>query len=109
MDGYCTISQVVYLKVFLSAVQDRLKTGPVLLFVDGHNSHLALDLLGLARANNTTYCLPPNTTHILQPLDVGVFGPLKTSLEKESQGIQNIDTCWQNYKERFPCSPVFSV
>ena len=29
-----------FLKVFLSAVQDRLKTGPVLLFVDGHNSHL---------------------------------------------------------------------
>ena len=86
-----------FLKVFLPAVQDRLKTGPALLFVDGHNSHLALDLLGSARANNITiYCLPPNTTRILQPLDVGVFGALKTSLEKESQGIQNIDTCWQN-------------
>lgn len=65
-------------KVFLPAVTDRLRTGPVILFVDGHNSHLAIELLGLARANNVTiYCLPPNTTHLLQPLDVGVFGPLK--------------------------------
>ena len=23
------------------------------------------------------FCLPPNTTHVLQPLDVGVFGPMK--------------------------------
>src|SRR5271155_5354887 len=23
------------------------------------------------------YCLPPHTTHCLQPLDVGCFGPLK--------------------------------
>ena len=67
-----------FLKMFLPAIEGLLKTGPVLLFVDGHNSHLAIDLLGLARANNVTiYCLPPNTTHILQPLDVAVFGPLK--------------------------------
>ena len=24
-------------------------------------------------------CLPPNTTHLLQPLDVGVFTPLKNA------------------------------
>ena len=41
-----------FLKMFRLAVEGLLKTGPVLLFVDGHNSHLAIDLLGLARANN---------------------------------------------------------
>nr|CAI5848360.1 unnamed protein product [Callosobruchus analis] len=28
------------------------------------------------------YCLPPNTTHILQPADVSVFKPLKTEWKK---------------------------
>ena len=65
-----------FLKVFVPAVQDRLKTGPVLLFVDGHNSHLALDVLGLARANNITiYCPSPNTTHILQPGCWSIWAP----------------------------------
>ena len=67
-----------FLKMFLPAVECLLKAVPALLFVDGHNAHLAIDLLGLARANNVTiYCLPSNTTHILQPLDVSVFGRLK--------------------------------
>ena len=47
---------------------------PVLLIEDGHGSHITLDVIELARANDThLLCLPSHTSHILQPLDIGVF------------------------------------
>ena len=56
---------------------------PVLLVPDGHSSHILIELIEMARANNVTLlCLPPHTLHILQPLDVGVFKSFKTSFNK---------------------------
>ena len=61
-----------------AAADDGLKLPPILLIYDGHGSHTTLDWITLARANNIIlYCLPPHTTHRLQPLDVGCFGPLQ--------------------------------
>ena len=38
-----------------------------------------MDLIRTACDSNVIIlCLPANTTHLLQPLDIGVFGPLKT-------------------------------
>lgn len=49
---------------------------PILLIYDGHGSHDTLGLIELAQEHNIIlFCLPPHTTHKLQPLDVGVFGP----------------------------------
>lgn len=51
---------------YLPAVEDLMKTGPVILFLDGHNSHTVLDLIGRAQARKITiYNLPPHTTHLL--------------------------------------------
>jgi hypothetical protein len=51
---------------------------PVVLLFDGHNSHMSPEMLDAAHNNNIIlFCLPPHTTHRLQPCDVGVFGPLK--------------------------------
>ncbi|XP_065363191.1 uncharacterized protein LOC135956584 [Calliphora vicina] len=51
---------------------------PILLFVDGHKSHMTLELSQFCEDNNIIlYALPPNTTHMLQPADVSVFKPLK--------------------------------
>ena len=70
-------------KLFVPAVSHLLKTGPVVLFVDGHHSHITLDLIQSARDKGVhLYCLPPNCTHILQPLDVGTFGPMKSEWKK---------------------------
>ncbi|KIJ30088.1 hypothetical protein M422DRAFT_268445 [Sphaerobolus stellatus SS14] len=50
---------------------------PILLISDGHQSHETPEMHALAFDNFIIlYCLPPKTTHKLQPLDVGVFGPL---------------------------------
>ena len=49
---------------------------PILLIYDGHGSHERYNLLRLAKDHNIIlFSLPPHTTHKLQPLDVGVFGP----------------------------------
>ena len=54
---------------------------PVLLFVDGHASHITIDVIDLAREN---HIIPPHThtTHALQPLDVSVFKSLKSHFSK---------------------------
>lgn len=57
--------------------------GPKVLFLDGHKSHITLDVIRIAKENNITIlCLPPHATHILQPLDVSVFKPAKTVWRK---------------------------
>ena len=48
--------------------------------MDGHSSHYCLDTIHLAAKEEViVFVLPPNTTHLTQPLDKGVFGPLKRS------------------------------
>lgn len=56
---------------------------PVLLIEDGHASHISMEVIELARANDVhLLCLPAHNTHILQPLDVGVFKSFKTWFSK---------------------------
>lgn len=56
---------------------------PVLLYVDGHSSHLTMPLSNFCRKNGIELiALYPNATHILQPLDVSLFHPLKQSWKK---------------------------
>ncbi len=51
---------------------------PLLLLLDGHSSHYHPGFIELAAQHRViVFCLPPNTTHLMQPLDKGVFGPLK--------------------------------
>ena len=35
--------------------------------------------------------LPPHTSHVLQPLDVGVFAPLKRALASETDAVARLD------------------
>lgn len=67
-------------KIFLKyAVSQR----PLLLVVDGHKSHITLDIIDKCRENEIVlFCLPPHTTHALQPLDVAVFKSLKDHYSK---------------------------
>ena len=56
---------------------------PALLLLDGHSSHINLATAKFAQTNGILlYCLPPHTTHALQPCDVGVFRPLKCNWNK---------------------------
>ena len=50
----------------------------VLLMYDGHRSHISLTLAEWAKCKNVMFILPPYSSHPMQPLDVGVFGPFKS-------------------------------
>ena len=53
---------------------------PLLLLLDGHSTHYNPSFVRKAAQEKViVFCLPPNTTHITQPLDKGVFGPLKVA------------------------------
>ncbi|XP_011403833.1 PREDICTED: stress response protein NST1-like [Amphimedon queenslandica] len=68
------------LKFFVSNI---LPTRPVLLIQDGHATHISIDPIKFAKANNIhMLCLPSHMTHILQPLDAGVFKSFKTNFSK---------------------------
>ena len=70
-------------KIFVPAVSHLLSIGPVVLFVDGHKSHVSFDLISSARSHGIhLFCFPSHTTAVLQPLDVGVYGPLKKQWKK---------------------------
>ena len=57
---------------------------PLLLLLDGHSSHYNLQFIKTAIENGViVFCLPPNTTHACQPLDVTVFHSLKTYWSEE--------------------------
>ena len=49
-----------------------------MLVLDGHESHLSAKFDNHCEINKIIpLCLPPHSSHLTQPLDVGCFGPLK--------------------------------
>ena len=53
---------------------------PLLLLLDGHSSHFSPVAVKMAAEEQVVmFALPPNTTHLSQPLDKGFFGPLKVA------------------------------
>ena len=64
---------------------------PVLLIVDGHTTHIDVEISKFCKENGILlYCLLPHSSHITQPLDVGFFGALKTSLGKAVDKISHM-------------------
>ena len=64
-----------------------------LLIVDGHNSHFSWDFQWFYLQHNIVlFCIPPHTTHIVQPLDVGLFSPLQHYYSKEVDKCTRLGT-----------------
>ena len=56
---------------------------PVVLLVNGHSTHIDIEISKLCKEKGILlYCLPPHSSHITQPLDVGFYGPLKQAWKK---------------------------
>ena len=63
---------------FIPSIDNRR---PVCLILDNHKSHLSTEVIECAQANGISLLyLPSNTSHILQPLDVGYFHVLKYNM-----------------------------
>lgn len=67
-----------FINLFLKEV---IQQRPLVLLFDGHVSHISYELVKIARDDVYLMKLPPNTS-LLQPLDVGVYGPTKTAWDK---------------------------
>lgn len=77
------ITQELFLEWFRFFISSIPPTRPVLLIFDGHASHISLELIQLAQEHDVhLLCLPSHTSHLLQPLDVGVFKALKSAFNK---------------------------
>ena len=62
------------------------------LICDGHDSHISAEFIAHCINNNIILLiLPPHTSHLLQPLDVGVFGPLKKAVSARLDRIIRTD------------------
>jgi hypothetical protein len=71
---------------FIQALEKRGGISPTnrhLLIVDGHNSHVTMEVVHKAMAIGLDLLtLPSHTSHRLQPLDVSVFGPFKRAFKR---------------------------
>jgi hypothetical protein len=84
-------------KVFDKYTKDRVRGTHRLLILDGHGSHAtpAFDQYCIEHSI-VVLCMPPHSSHLLQPLDVGCFSVLKRSYgrlveQKMRLGINHID------------------
>ena len=62
-----------------------------MLILDGHASHISTRTIQFYVDNKIILlCLPPHTTHLLQPLDVDVFAPLATAYHTRLNDLTNL-------------------
>jgi hypothetical protein len=74
-----------------------------LLILDGHGSHLSVDFELYCKENKIiTLCMPSHSSHILQPLDVGCFGPLKQAYGRQIEKKMRAGTTHITKEDFFP-------
>src|SRR5579859_6730334 len=68
-----------------------------LLLCDGHDSYISVDFVSYCIQHRIELVLlPPHSSYLIQPLDVGIFGPLKTALSHQQarlfkSGVRRIE------------------
>ena len=74
-----------YIKNHLLKYVQVSQTSPLLILYDGHKSHTNPSLISWAKDNNIVlFVFPQHLSHVLQPLDVGCFGPFQKILDNIS-------------------------
>lgn len=93
-------------KVFIPATTSRTTGRYRLLILNGHGSHLTPQFDQICSENNVIpLCMPAHSSHLLQPLDVGCFSPLKRAYgrlieDKMRLGFNHIDKL--DFLEAYP-------
>ena len=77
-------------KIFIPLTKPEDPTQQRLLILDGHNSHTTVDFMWLCHINHIhVIYLPAHTSHVLQPLDLSIFSPLKNGYRKYLNQMNN--------------------
>ena len=75
---------------------------PRLLIVDGHGSHVSEDFMyECFKSNIHLLFLPPHSSHVLQPLDVSIFSPLKSKYKAYLSNLITATDCTPINKRGF--------
>jgi hypothetical protein len=78
-----------------------------LLIMDGHDSHNSIEFRDYCKERNIiTLCMPPHSSYLLQPLNIGCFGPLKRAYSKE---IESLIRCRINHITKEDFLPAFKA
>ena len=77
-----------WIRHFDQHTKSRAKGVYRMLVLDGHESHKSPEFDEFCKDNKIiTLCLPAHSSHLLQPLDVGCFNPLKRAYSKELENF----------------------
>jgi hypothetical protein len=94
---------LLWLKHFNQHTSKRSNGAYRLLILDGHESHHSAEFEVYCKENKIiTLCMPPHSSHLLQPLDVGCFGPLKKAYGREIEHLIKCSITHISKTEFFP-------
>jgi hypothetical protein len=97
-------------KLFIPSTSSRTKGKYRLLILDGHGSHLTPEFDQICEKNDIiAICMPPHSSHFLQPLDIGCFAVLKRAYgrlieSKMRARINHIDKL--DFLEAYPSARI---
>jgi hypothetical protein len=98
---------IEWLKHFNSYTKARCIGSWRLLILDGHESHHSVEFLSLCKENRIlALCMPAHASHILQPLDVGCFSPLKRAYGSQISSLMRI---YINHVDKLSFLPAFKA
>jgi hypothetical protein len=98
---------VEWLKHFDAHTKARTVGAHRLLILNSHESHHSLEFQELCKENNIyTLCMPPHSSYLLQPLDVGCFSPLKRAYSREVESLMRDHI---NYITKLEFLPAFKA
>lgn len=79
-------------QIFEPATREKAQGYPRVLICDGHDSHVTGKFIRHCMDNNIKLLiLPPHSSHYTQPLDIGIFSPLKHYMSMELYEIIKTD------------------
>ncbi|OAQ57671.2 DDE superfamily endonuclease [Pochonia chlamydosporia 170] len=103
-NGWTTNEKAVdWIRHFEKHTKPKSRGAYRLLILDGHESHHSTEFEVFCRDHKIiTLCMPSHSSHILQPLDVGCFGPLKKAYGKEIEGLMRAHITHITQADFFP-------
>uniref|UniRef100_A0A8H7K6L1 DDE-1 domain-containing protein n=1 Tax=Bionectria ochroleuca TaxID=29856 RepID=A0A8H7K6L1_BIOOC len=94
---------VDWIKHFDQSTRTQTKGKYRLLVLDGHESHHSMEFEEYCKQNNIiTLCMPPHSSHLLQLLDVGCFGPLKKAYSRQIEHLMKVRITHITKEDFFP-------
>src|SRR2546423_14231217 len=96
-----------WIQHFEKHTKDRTSGAWRLLILDGHDSHMSAEFDAFCQEHKIiTLCMPAHSSHLLQPLDVGCFSPLKNAY---GQQIEELMRSYINHISKDEFLPAFKA